>query len=298
MKRLNNKKTLLYSLGFLVAVLAGMCLYSHLQLNSLNTSLRFPHTPDGRIARFPLNEKGSFTSIKHSEVFLDLGSAHSFIEPKTLERFVREGLVKKQTPVMFIASDWNGYYHLYTNKVTIDVELPNPDAPDSVTIIPDVELLVSKYTGVNVIGMDVLRHTSMEHIHKLREVRLYHGTNPKGYKPLAKLNINGNRATLSLAVNQEKPIDYRIDCGGRMSRIQIVQPTRCMHSATTDIVADTTSGLSQQNRCQLVLGGRLIHANVVYDDTLRTDDYSVNPLLLMNLDVLIDFPGKTFSTRI
>lgn len=305
--RKSNWRRPVISLFTVLVVVVGVYAYGVWQVRKLNTEVEIPRAQSDMIASFSLADDCTFRSVGGQAVFFDMGSRHSFVSPKSLERLREIGHPFEQSKTLVYTTDPDGHYRFYTSKVRFDVFLPNPEMPDSVFWLRNVELLVSDNVVDNVIGMDILRLFVIEHINKTGEVRIYHNSVPEGYEPVSDIDVHDSplgqmlapsrRASISLVVNDDAPRDYFFDTGGRMRTIEIVQPTRKIHSATSIVTTDSLSGLQVQNHCRVAFGNRLKYATVVYCDSLHTDEYSVNPLLLFRQDIVLDLPNGKLLAR-
>lgn len=293
-----TKKTLIWLLG-IVAVICCYYVYSAITIRHLNKNIIFTEAPSDTIVHFSLLPDCTFKSITGADVFVDMGSRHSFISQETLETMKRQNYKVEIKPILLYTADENGRYNLYTQKAIVDVELPNSEIPGNYKL-KNVELLVSKSASQNVIGMDILSQFAIEFIDSTQEVRFYRQA-PGDYKYVCDIDLHDtsfgtllgskNRASIKIAVNDEGPIDYFFDTGGRMRHFDLVQPTNMMSKATSEIVTDSIYGLNIQKHCRVSYGHRLKYGDVVYSDTLHTDKYSVNPLRLFDQDIVLDFPN-------
>lgn len=301
-----GKKKLLLSLLILAAVVVGVYSFGVWQVHRLNDKLFYPATKSGLIASFPLADDCTLVSISGQRVYFDMGSRHSFIRRDIKDQLKAEGYPMEEIPVLMYTTDCDGHYNLYTQKVRLNILFPNPEEPDSTYEVKNVELLVSDDPYDNLIGMDVLQHVVVEHINETDKIRLYHSL-PEGYEEVCDIEVHesplghiispSRRASIKLAVNDDEPRDYFFDTGGKMRAFELVQPTSKLHSATSTVRVDSTTGLAVQDHCRVSFGNRLRYCDVVYSDTLHTDDYSVNPLKLFNQDIVIDFPNQKLYTR-
>lgn len=276
-------------------------------IHKLNSNPEFDPIESNLIARFKLGKSCTMRSVSGAPVNFDMGSRHSFISQDALDRISESGYPVKINRILLFTRDDNGRFHWYTRKATLDVQLPNPELPDSVYYIRNVELLVTDRPDGNVIGMDVLRHFVIEHIYETDEIRVYKSVPDDGYLPVCevKMHCNSlgdlfglyNRVSIELSVNDDAPCDYFFDTGGPMRELELVQPAANRRNATTDVVIDSLSGLAVQKDCRVRFGSRLRYSTVVYDDNLHTDDYSVNPLRLFDQDCVIDIPGCRLLIR-
>ncbi|MCM1310781.1 MAG: hypothetical protein NC301_07145 [Bacteroides sp.] len=297
----SKTKKLLLSVVFLLAVLGGVYAYSVWQLTHLNVNPQFQEIEGNLISRFDAGSNSSISPVSGNIVNFDLGSRHSFINRRSAHRLDSLGWPVKFYPTLIYTVDTDGRYRLYTQKVVLDVTLPNPELPDSIFIIHDVELLVVDNDQPNVFGMDLLRNVVIEHLWPEGTVSFYKEV-PEGYYPVCNITVHdspfGNyvgatgRASVKLAVNDEPARDYFFDTCGNMQGLEVVEPRDNMHSATSKIDIDSVTGLPTQRRCRVSFGNRMRFSNVVYCDTLHTDEYSVNPLVLFDQDFLIDMKGR------
>lgn len=295
-----NKKLLL-SLLLILGVLGVVYAYSLWQLSTLNANPQFQETDGNLICRFYAGSATSISPVSGNTVNFDLGSRHSFINRSSAERLEAMGYQAKFLPTLIYTVDADGRYRLYTKKVIIDVTLPNPELPDSIFVVRNVELLVVDDCHPNVLGMDMLNNLVIERLWPEGMVSLYKEV-PGGYYPVCDITVHesilGNyvgstgRASVKLAVNDEEPRDYFFDTGGNMRGIEVVQPYDNLRSAMSKVEVDSVTGYWTQRRCRVSFGNRMRFSNVVYCDTLHTDEYSVNPLMLFDQDFLIDMKGR------
>lgn len=303
MKKKIGPKTrkFLISLGFLLVVLGGIYGYSVWQLSHLNDNPIFQDVPGNLISRFKVDDEAVINPVSGNRVHFDLGSRHSFINRKSARRLDSLGYHARFKPTLVFTTDADGVYHLYTQKVVIDVTLPNPELPDSTFVIKNVELLVVDDHHPNVFGMDLLKGLVIERQWDGGIISFYKEV-PEGYYPVCNITVHdspwGNyvgstgRASIKLAVNDEQPRDYFFDTGGKMRYIELVQPLNDIRNATTNVELDPLTGFQTQRRCRVRFGNRMRFSNVIYCDTLHTDKYSVNPLKLFDQDFAIDMKGK------
>ncbi len=290
----------------IAAVFLGVYGIGVWQIRQLNTSLDFPPAASDTLAQFKLASDCTFKSITGSKVYFDMGSRHSFIQQKVLDKLRNINYPMKEIGVFIYTTDNNGHRRLFTKKVRLDIYFPNPAMPDSIYILKNVDLLVSDGEFDNLIGMDILRHMVLEHINDANEIRLYRSV-PYGYTEVCNINMHtsiwsslcstNRRASIDLVVNDEAPTKYFFDTGGDMRRFDLVQPLNMLRGATSAVQVDPTTGLMVQKHCRVSFGNRLKYSSVVYADSLHTDKYSVNPLKLFDQDIVIDFPGEKLYTR-
>ena len=289
----------------IAAVILGIYGIGVWQTRQLNTALEFPPAASDTLARFKLASDCTFKSITGSKVYFDMGSRHSFIQQKVLDKLRSINYPMEETGVFICTVDNNGHRKLFTKKVRLDIHFPNPAMPDSIYILKNVDLLVSDDIYGNLIGMDILRHMVLEHINDANEIRLYLSV-PSGYAEVCDINMNNSiwsgmcstnrRASIDLVVNDEAPTKYYFDTGGDMRRFDLVQPLSMLPGATSAVCVDPVTGLMVQEHCRVSFGNRLKYSSVVYADSLHTDKYSVNPLKLFDQDIVIDFPGEKLYT--
>lgn len=302
MKKTGTKlKKLLLSVLFILVVLGGVYAYSTWQLNHLNENPRFQEIDGNLISSFTPGPESIISPVSGNTVNFDLGSRHSFINRKSALRLDSLGWPVVFSPTLIYTTDADGRFRLYTQKVTIDVTLPNSELPDSSFVIRNVELLVSDDDQPNVFGMDLLRGIVVERLWPEGTVNFYKET-PAGYYPVCDIKFHnsplGNylgsngRASISLAVNDEAERDYFLDTGSNMRDIEIVQPYGNRHSARTTLETDSLTGCPMQRRCRVTFGNRMRFSRVLYCDTLHTDDYSVNPLMIFDQDFVIDMKSR------
>lgn len=302
MKKMGSKtKKLLLSILLLLVVLGGVYVYSVWQLSNLNASPQYQQIKGNLISRFNAGYTSTISPVSGNVVNFDLGSRHSFINRKSAHRLDSLGWPAKFYPTLIYTVDVDGRYRLFTQKVVIDVTLPNPELPDSIYLIKNVELLVTDDRHPNVFGMDLLRDLVIEHLWPEGTVSLYKEV-PQGYYPVCDITVHdsplGNyvgstgRASVKLAVNDEPEREFFFDTGGNMNGLEIVEPYSNRHSAMTKVEIDSVTGFPTQRRCRVNFGNRMRFSNVVYCDTLHTDEYSVNPLVLFDQDFVIDMKGR------
>lgn len=301
MKKFQAKKKLLFSCLILLLVVAGVYGYGAWQLYHLNSNPEFDEIPDNMLASFPAGPGNSMTPVSGNLVYFDLGSRHSFITRNAVARLKDMGFEPKIDNVLIYTTDADGHFGLYTKKVTIDITIPNPNLPDSLYTIRNVELLLVDNDKHNVFGMDLIKHFVIERLWPENIINIYREV-PAGYYQVTGLDMHnspfGNyigstgRASIELTVNDDDPRDYFLDSGGNMVDVELVQPESQMHMATTRVEVDSLTGLYTQRQCRVAFGDRLRYSNVVYCDSLHTDDYSVNPLKLFDQDVVLDIPGR------
>lgn len=297
----SRKKTLRISLLLLAMVLGGVYAYNIWQLSHLNSNPQFQEISGNLISRFKAGQTTSINPVSGNIVYFDLGSRHSFINRRSVERLDSMGFTPKYSPTCVYTTDADGHYHLFTRKVTTDITLPNPELPDSMFIIRNAELLLVDNDHPNVFGMDFLRNIVIERLWPEGIISFYKEV-PEGYSPVCDITVHdsplGNyigsagRASIRLAVNDEAPRDYFLDTGGNMRDIEVVQPKANMLSATSAVEIDSITGYYIQRRCRVSFGNRMRFSNVVYCDTLHTDEFSVNPLQLFDQDFVIDMRGR------
>lgn len=302
MKKMGSKtKKLLLSVVFLLVVLAGVYAYSVWQLTHLNSSPEFQQIDGNLISRFNGGETSTINPVSGNMVNFDLGSRHSFINRSSAQRLDSLGWPAKFYPTLIYTVAADGRYRFFTQKVVIDVTLPNPELPDSIFLIRNVELLVVEDDQPNVFGMDLLRDLVIERTWPEGTISFYKEV-PEDYYPVCDINVHdsafGNyvgtngRASIKLAVNNEPAREFFFDTGGSMNGIEIVEPFDNRASALSKVEVDSVTGLPTQKRCRVCFGDRIRFSNVVYCDTLHTDEYSVNPLVLFDQDFIIDMKGR------
>lgn len=302
MKKPSKKtKTLLFSLLVIAAVLGGVYGYSIWQLSHLNAKPRFQEISGNLISSFNSGSETSIRPVSGNIVYFDLGSRHSFINRTSAGRLDSLGFAPKYEPTLVYTTDADGHYRMFTRKVVVDITLPNPELEDSMFVIHGAELLLVEDEHPNVFGMDMLRNVVIERLWPEGIINLYKEV-PSGYYPICDITLHdspfGNyvgstgRASIRLAVNDEAPRDYFFDTGGNMRGVEVVQPFDNMHSATSTVEVDSLTGYYTQRRCRVSFGDRVRFSNVVYCDTLHTDEYSVNPLKLFDQDFVIDMRGR------
>lgn len=296
-----KNKRLLLSVLLIIAVIGGVYGYSVWQLSHLNDGYRLQDSPGNLVCSFYAGRDNSMHRVSGNVVYFDLGSRHSFINRSSAERLHKQGSRVKYSPTLLWTTDADGRYRLFTQKVVIDVSLPNPEMPDSNLMVYGVELLVVDDDTPNTFGMDLLHGLVVERLWPENIVNIYKEV-PSDYHLVSKIDLHdspfGNyvgstgRASIKLTVNDDEPRDYYFDTGGNMVNVELVQPEGQMHMATTKIELDSVTGLNMQRQCRVAFGDRLRYSNVVYCDTLHTDEFSVNPLRLFDQDFILDFPGR------
>lgn len=300
-KFISARKKLLLLLCVPVLALAGVYGYSIWQLNHLNSQYHFQDIPGNLVGSFRAGPGNSMNPVSGNVVYFDLGSRHSFINRKSIERLREIGSPVEFSNTLIWSTDADGRYRLYTEKVKTDITIPNPELPDSLFVIHDVELLVVDDDKLNVFGMDIIRNLVVERLWPEGIINLYKEV-PEGYHTVMKLHVhdsvfenyigNTGRAAIDLVVNDSESREYFLDSGGNMVGIEVVQPEDQMHMATTKIEIDSVTGLYTQRQCRVSFGDRLRYSSVVYCDTLHTDKYSVNPMKLFDQDFVLDMPGR------
>jgi len=302
MRRIGPKTKILLSALLLLSGVAGVAyIYNVWQLRHLNVNPQFQDIAGNLICRFYAGTTDFISPVTGNTVNFDLGSRHSFINRSSAERLDSMGYRPRFRPTLIYTVDPDGRYRLYTQKVIIDVALPNPELPDSMFVIRNAELLLVDDCHPNVFGMDMLRNLVVERLWPESVVSLYKEV-PDGYYPVCDITVYDSplgyyvgsigRASVKLAVNDEAPRDYFLDTGGNMRGIEVVQPYGNVHSATTKVELDSATGYWTQRRCRVSFGNRMRFSSVVYCDTLHTDEYSVNPLILFDQDFIIDMKGR------
>lgn len=301
MKKSSTKKKLLLSLGVLALVLAGVYGFSVWQLKRLNSQFYFQDTPGNLLGSFHAGPGYSMHPVSGNVVYFDLGSRHSFITRSSAQRLKQMGYPTEFSKTLVFTTDADGRFRLFTDKAKIDVTIPNPEMPDSIFVIHDVELLLVDDDKYNVFGMDIISHLVIERLWPEQIINLYRSA-PNGYHKVTDLDVhefifgnyigNTGRASMNLVVNDSESREYFLDSGGNMVGIEVVQPEDQMHMATTKIEVDSVTGLSTQRQCRVSFGNRLRYSTVVYCDTLHTDEYTVNPMMLFDQDFVLDMPGR------
>ena len=294
-------KKVLLSLLLFFGVAAAAYVYSVWQLVKLNDDPQFQHVDGNLICRFHAGATAFVSPVSGRTVNFDLGSRHSFINRSSAENLAAMGFRTRFLPTLIFTVDPDGRYRMYTEKVIIDVTLPNPELPDSLFVIRNVELLLVDNGHPNVIGMDMLRGLVVERLWPEGVVSLYKEV-PGGYHSVCDITVHDSpfgyyagstgRASINLAVNDEAPREYFLDTGGNMRGIEVVQPYGNIRLATTRVEVDSLTGYWTQRRCRVSFGNRMRFSSVVYCDTIHTDEYSVNPLMLFDQDFIIDMKGR------
>lgn len=292
----------------LILVLAFLGIYAAgvLEIRSLNSEIEIPKAKTDTLSQFHMADDCTLRSVSGHRVFFDMGSRHTFIRRDVMEQLLASGYPMELSRILLFTSDTNGKWRFYTQKVRMDIMLPNPQMPDSVFIVKNVDLIVGDEHFDNLIGMDVLKNFVIEYDFDEMDVRMYTSV-PAGYHPVSDINLHVTgpgddfssscRASIPLAVNDEEMRDYFFDTGGRMRDFDIVLPMSSRHLATSAITVDSVSGLFTQEHCRVNFGDRLRYCRVVFSDTLHTNRYCVNPLRMFHQDIVIDFPGRKLYTR-
>lgn len=301
--KLSQRRKLACAFGVILLLFAAAYAVNAWNVKHFNRDMQFDHTPDGLVSRFPLDIDCTLQSVSGFPVDFDMGSRHSFMSEKSLAKIRKEGYPVKEENTFIYTKDEKGIYHLYTRKVRLDLSLPNPELPDGKYYIRNAELLVNDESDHNVFGMDVLRNLVIERDYNTNELLIYSKLPAdKGYAFVSDITIHDSfggdlfgetgRASVSLKVNNDDRREYFFDTGGEMRHIELVQPRKRMASALTPVVHDSVIGHMVQHHCKVKFGDRLRYSTVVYSDDIHTDEYSVNPLMLFDSDVIFDFPGK------
>lgn len=295
------RRALVLSVCVMIATLSGVYAYGVWQVKRLNSRIEVPETGGKPLVRFEMGRDCTVRARTGSKVFFDMGSRHSFVSSDEVERFRAIGYPLTVERCFIVTTDPAGRYRTYTQKVVMDLPLPNPELPDSTCYLHHAELLVSDHGNDNILGMDILRQFVIERRWNSNELLLYRET-PENYFPVCKINVYGAsvggplstslRASVVLQVNNDEPREYFFDTGVEMRHIELVQPLDRSSYALSEITTDSISGLPVQKRCFVAFGDRIRYSSVIYCDTLHTDKYSVNPLRLFDQDMVLDMPGK------
>lgn len=298
---MSNKRKIILSVLCLLLVVAGAYAYSVWQLSRLNTSFYFMDTPGNLIGSFSVGESNVIHQPSGNDVTFALGSRHSFIAHDDAVRLKELGYPVKFSNTLILTTAPTGQYHIYTQKVKLDVTFINPSLPDSAFVIHDVELLVRPDGTRNVIGMDILSKMVIERLWPENIVNLYKEVPPSYYEvsPIKfhdstlgnYVRLNG-RASIPLSVNDEEPRDYYLVTADKMWNYEIVQPKKNRLLATTPVEWDSIKGVYVQSRCRVNFGNRLRYSSVVYSDDVHSARYVINPLRFFDQDFVLDMPGR------
>lgn len=293
--------------GILFVLAVAIHIYNIWKCRSINSHPEFEQIDSDIIARFPLNETCTLVSISGEPLNFDMGSRHSFISWSAVRKMQSMNYPVKISKMLIYTKDNDGYYHWYNTLATLDVVLPNPELPDSVYHIRNVELIVSDDINANVLGMDLMKYMAIEHKYDTNELIIYRKAPEDGYHMVSDITVYDSRmssffgefdrASVTLTVNNDDPREYFLDTGGLMRKYELVQPEDCMTSANGVTMRDEETGLMVQKNCRVSFGDRVRFSTVIYSDSLHTDKYSVNPLNLFDQDCVIDFIGKRLLIR-
>lgn len=293
--------------GVVVVLAAAAHIYNLWKCRGINSNPEFEQTDSNIIARFPLNDNCTLVSVSGEPINFDMGSRHSFISWSAVKNLQSKNYPVKLSKMLIYTKDQDGYYHWYNTMATLDVELPNPEMPDSVFHIRNVELIVSDDINANVLGMDLMKYMAIEHKYNTNELVIYRQAPEDGYRMVSDITLYDtrmgsffgrfDRASVTLTVNDDDPREYFLDTGGLMRKYELVQPEECLTTANGVTVRDAESGLMMQKNCRVSFGDRVRFSTVIYSDSLHTDEYSVNPLNLFDQDCVIDFVGKRLLIR-
>lgn len=304
MKKGNKKYTLrttLLSLLVIVAVLLGVYAAGIYQIYHFNSEMEIPEGTDNVIARFSPDDDGYIYDASGNRVTLDMGSRHSFISRKSLEKLKSEGYDAKEQQTLIYTTDQSGHYKIYTRKVVMPVCFyVDPDSDDTVTF-DNVEILISDREDGNVLGMDFVEKFVVERDKDTGDISLLRDV-PDQYTYVCDLNGHDSalgdiigysrRVYLTLQVNDDDPKNYYLDTGSGIRSCELVQPLKDISKATSKVVVDSVTGMATQNYCRVLIGNRMRFARVTYSDSLHTDEYSINPFKVFNRSVVLDLPNK------
>lgn len=309
MKTTKIKVYFLLTIGILSSILIALFLLNNYRVKTSSNEIKFDVTPpSGIAAHFTLSKDYCMSILPEEEAVFDMGSRHSLVCKETLQRIAEKAIPHRISSAMIYTKDVNGNHKLYTKKLIIDIALPNPECPDSVYRIHNVDFLIDDTITNNVLGMNVLKHFAIKRLFKTNEILLYFDAPNHNYQEVCELKLHEsilgslfgnevNRASVSLSVNGETPHCYFMDTGQSMRTIEVVQPEYKIASATGRVHIDSITGMITQKRCKVKFGNRLRFSRVIYENDLHTDKYGMNPFKFFNQDCIIDIPNRRLLIR-
>lgn len=291
----------LAAIFIVLAVILGVYGAGVYQIYHFNDKMEIPDGKDNCIVRFAPDENGMVYTAHGAPYTIDMGSRHSFISPKTLDRLKAEGVNAEEQQTLLYTIDQSGHYRIYTRKVVMPMYFFADTASTDVVTFNNVELLISDRVDGNVLGMDFLEKFVIERDKDAETVSLLRHV-PDNYIFVCDLNGHDSaigdlfgysrRIYIPLKVNDEEYQNYYFDTGREIRSCMLVQPLKDISKATTPVRIDSVTGMATQENCRVQIGDRMRFAKVTYADTLHTDKYSINPFRAFNRSVVMDLPAK------
>lgn len=296
-------------IGATVCAMVALFLYNNYRLRAISNDIIFDELPASEVAaHFTLSTDCSVTILDDEMASFDMGSRHSLIGRQMLQHIIDSNHPHSIKPAMLYTKDVNGNYKIYTKKLTTDITLPNPECPDSVYWIHNVDFLIDNTIDYNVLGMNVLKHFAIQRLYDTNEVILYFDAPEYNYMNVCGIKLHEsllgslfsneiNRVSIPLIVNGEDPRHYFMDTGRAMHTIEVVQPEENLASAAGRVERDSVTGVLTQHRCKVKFGNRLRFTRVIYENDIHTDKYGMNPLNFFNQDCILDIPNSRLLIR-
>ncbi|MCM1028664.1 MAG: hypothetical protein NC342_07400 [Pseudoflavonifractor sp.] len=243
---------------------------------------------------------------------LDTGSDVSCITVDDLERLRSMGaqIHERYLPIMGRGTD--GHFKIAAKRLVIDLPLEYYERPDTIDADmtpkrrPELDnclrgaefVLIDGPGEVSGIGIDILRHFTLEYIFDADLLRI-HTVNPEGYEPFSSIHFSrwpshipwpGRRYYIDLDVDHITD-SYFIDTGLRRAALKLPY-SRAQMSRRRQHEDSLVSYLgvfhAKTDNAWVECGNRAGSQMAYYCDN-EEESYSVNPFNFFTQDVLIDF---------
>lgn len=317
MSKNTRQNILIYSCSAILLLILGIGFF--LATRTSQTKMSIERTT-GVIGQFAVSPSPHFMEIRPGLMFkVDTGSDVSTITEHDLAVLDSLGFKAQEMYYPVLGRNGIGDTHLYTKRYRVSLPLYQwKTAIDSSgtlihtclyntqNIINNIDFVKSE-TGFSVLGIDFLENFKLEHRIHSRTVSLYL-EEPQGYEfctDLIESSLLFDIITLSHRYYMNCRIDndpnqYFLDTG--LQRAFIKRPSNEITPGGRRLKKEQTRSLRgvydavSDPDAWIEIGNRQGPATVYYYDT-DEETHAINPINMLNFDILIDFPNRKIMLR-
>lgn len=276
--------------------------------------------PNGLIGQFAVSPSPHFMEVRPGLMFkVDTGSDVSTITKRDLAVLDSLGFKAQEMFYPVLGRNGVGDTRLYTKRYRVSLPLyqwkSSVDSSGTVihtclyntqNVVTDVDFVLSK-TDFSVLGIDFLENFKMEHKIDARTVSLYF-EEPQGYEfctdliestHLFDLLTLSHRYYMTCRIDNDRN-DYFLDTG--LQRAFIKRPSNELTPGGRHLRKEQTRSLRgvydavADPDAWIEIGNRQGPSVVYYYDT-DEESHAINPINMLNFDILIDFPNHKVMLR-